>query len=203
MPTPGPGLRERKRQQTADHIAMTAFQLFEALGFEPVTMEQIATEADVSKGTLYNYFPVKEALLAHQFRVEIAAGMAAVGDALRQQATFAARMGDLLRASAEWNKSRRAYLPHYLRFRLTSTSPDEYSSGTFRILEGLFREGQKAGELRGDLTSKYLAATFEVMLVGAVLSWLDQPEMDLGQNFAAALELLLHGAGTPLEPKQK
>lgn len=206
MSTLEPGLRKRKRQQTADHIAATAFRLFEAQGFEPVTMEQIAAEADVSKGTLYNYFPVKEALVAHQFRVEITTGMAAVNAALRQQASFATRMTYLLRASAQWNKSRRAYLPHYLRFRWTNAR-EEYSSGTFRILEALFREGQQAGEVRGDLTSQYLAATFELMLVGAVLFWLDHPEMDLGRNFEAALELLLHGAGgktnmAPAGPKK-
>ena len=186
-------LRERKRQQTADHIAATAFRLFEASGYEDVTMEQIASEADVSKGTLYNYFPVKEALVAHQFRVEIATGMAAPSDVLRQQPTFAARMTHLLRASAKWNESRRAYLPHYLRFRWTNMS-DEYCSGTFRILEVLFREGQEAGELRSDLTARHLAATFELMLAGAITAWLDHPDRDLARLFEDALELMLHGA---------
>jgi AcrR family transcriptional regulator len=202
-----PGLRERKRRQTADHIAATAFRLFEAHGYESVTMEQIAAKADVSKGTLYNYFPVKEALVAYQFRVEIATGMADLGEALRQQPTFATRMTFLLRASAEWNKGRRAYLPHYLRFRWTNMSlgsgrsvPDEYSSGTFRILEALFREGQKVGEVRSDLTSKHLAMSFELLLTGAISVWLDHPEMDLARNFEDALELLLHGAASAGSP---
>jgi len=193
MSTPESGRRERKRQQTANHIAATAFRLFEAQGYDAVTMEHIASEADVSKGTLYNYFPVKEALVAHQFRVEIATGMAELGDALRRQPTFAARMAHLLRASAEWNKSRREYMPHYLRFRWSDTSA-EHSSGTFRILEALFREAQKTGEIRGDLTSKQLAASFEFMLVGAVMVWLDHPELDLARSFAATLDLFLHGA---------
>ena len=33
-------------------------------------------EADVAKATLYKYFPVKEAIIAHCFREEIATGMA-------------------------------------------------------------------------------------------------------------------------------
>src|SRR5215472_2456473 len=105
------GRRERKRQHMADHLAATAFGLFEANGYEAVTMEQIAQAADVAKGTLYNHFPVKEALVAHQFRREIATGMEALGSALGKQPKFAARMRYLLHASAEWNKSRRAYLP--------------------------------------------------------------------------------------------
>jgi AcrR family transcriptional regulator len=198
------GRRERKRQQTADHLATTAFRLFDAKGYEGVTMEEIAAAADVAKGTLYNYFPVKEALVAHQFRREIATGMTELGSALAKQATFGARMGYLLHASAEWHESRRVYLPHYLRFRWAQTrlgkertATDEYSSGSFRILEALFREGQKSGELRSDISSKHLAATFELMLVGQVMLWLNHPELDLGRNYQIALELMLHGATVP------
>ena len=79
------GRRERKRQRTANLIAETAFQLFEIHGYDAVTMERIAVEADVAKATLYKYFPVKEALLAHQFRQEIAAGTTAILDAIGNQ----------------------------------------------------------------------------------------------------------------------
>ena len=204
MDDPGSGRRERKRQQMADHLAATAFRLFDASGYEAVTMEQIAAAADVAKGTLYNHFPVKEALVAHQFRHEIATGMEALGNTLGQQPTFAARMHYLLHASAEWNKSRRAYLPYYLRFRWTHMNlggsrpgPEEHSSGSFQILEVLFRQGQEAGEVRTELSSKQLAATFELMLVGAVMLWLNHPELDLARNFEFALDLLLHGALAP------
>ena len=36
---------------------------FKTRGFEATTMEQIAADADIAKGTLYNYFPVKEAII--------------------------------------------------------------------------------------------------------------------------------------------
>ena len=50
--------RERKRHEMADKLACAAFSLFEHDSFESVTMEQIARAADVSRGTLYNYFPI-------------------------------------------------------------------------------------------------------------------------------------------------
>src|SRR3546814_11076045 len=84
-----------------------------------VAMEQIAAEADVAKATLYNYFPVKEALIAHRFRADIAAGMAERAAALAARKTFEARMRNLLRESAAWHSARKVYLPHYLRY-LTS-----------------------------------------------------------------------------------
>src|SRR3546814_20841401 len=68
--------RQRKRAQTANHLSATAFRRFETHGYDVVAMEQIAAEADVAKATLYNYFPVTEALLAHRFREDTPAAIA-------------------------------------------------------------------------------------------------------------------------------
>lgn len=58
-----PGLRERKKQQTREHIAETARRLFTERSFERVTVAEIAREADVSEQTVFNYFPTKEELV--------------------------------------------------------------------------------------------------------------------------------------------
>jgi AcrR family transcriptional regulator len=60
---PAVGLRERKKQQTRQHIAETARALFVERGFEAVTVAEIARAADVSQQTVFNYFPTKEDLV--------------------------------------------------------------------------------------------------------------------------------------------
>jgi AcrR family transcriptional regulator len=57
-----PGLRQRKKQQTTQLIADTAWRLFIDRGFDAVTVAEVAREADVSEGTVFNYFPTKEDL---------------------------------------------------------------------------------------------------------------------------------------------
>jgi len=64
---PGPGLRERKKEQTRQAIADTAVALFAQRGFEAVTVAQIAEAANVAPQTVFNYFPTKEDLVLGTF----------------------------------------------------------------------------------------------------------------------------------------
>ncbi len=56
-------MRERKKLQTRQHIADTAMRLFSERGFDAVTVDEVARAAEVSKKTVFNYFPTKEDLV--------------------------------------------------------------------------------------------------------------------------------------------
>ncbi|MEW2291202.1 TetR family transcriptional regulator [Streptomyces sp. NPDC006743] len=61
------GLRARKKARTRDAIAEAAVSLFLAHGFDQVSVSDIAAAAEVSKPTLFRYFPTKEDLVLHRF----------------------------------------------------------------------------------------------------------------------------------------
>ncbi len=60
-------LRERKKADRRQRIFECAMQLFEERGFQATTFDAIARSAGVSRGTVFNYFPYKEALLIEFF----------------------------------------------------------------------------------------------------------------------------------------
>ncbi len=57
------GRRERKRRETRKRIVDTAMTLFLERGYEATTMNEIADTADVSRRSLFDYFPTKEDVL--------------------------------------------------------------------------------------------------------------------------------------------
>ncbi|TLQ42444.1 TetR family transcriptional regulator [Streptomyces marianii] len=61
------GLRERKKQRTRETISDTAITLFLEHGFDRVSVVDVAAVAEVSKPTLFKYFPTKEDLVVHRF----------------------------------------------------------------------------------------------------------------------------------------
>jgi AcrR family transcriptional regulator len=61
------GLRERKKLRTKAAISDAAIRLFLAHGFDQVSVARVAAAAEVSKRTLFAYFPSKEDLVLHRF----------------------------------------------------------------------------------------------------------------------------------------
>jgi len=61
------GLRERKKQRTRETISKAAAALFLASGFDRVSVAEVADASEVSRRTLFAYFPTKEDLVVHRF----------------------------------------------------------------------------------------------------------------------------------------
>lgn len=55
--------RELNKLQCRQRILRASRQLFSGKGYEETTIEDVAERADISKATLYNYFPSKDSLL--------------------------------------------------------------------------------------------------------------------------------------------
>jgi len=65
------GLRERQKESRDTRIIAAAARFFRDKGYDGVKMEMIATKADVSIGTIYNYYQNKGDLLVAIVAMEV------------------------------------------------------------------------------------------------------------------------------------
>ncbi|MEU8981857.1 TetR family transcriptional regulator [Streptomyces sp. NPDC048309] len=61
------GLRERKRRRMYQDVSDIAIGLFLEKGFDAVSVAEVAAVAEISKPTLFRYFPSKEDLVLYRF----------------------------------------------------------------------------------------------------------------------------------------
>ncbi|KAB0640508.1 TetR/AcrR family transcriptional regulator [Burkholderia latens] len=200
MTTDDPGRRARKRIQMLAHLADTGARLFDAHGYDAVTMEQIAVHADVAKRTLYNHFATKEAVLAHWLESELARDLAHLQRDVARRKTFASRLACVLDASAAWCEQHPVYLLAYLRHRFLSIGAahaegaKENGADIALVWRQLIAAGQQAGELNPALAADQLATWFHHLYLAAMLRWLTVPGLSLKREFQAVAKLFVEGA---------
>jgi len=94
-------LRERKKKETGVRLWQAAVRLFAERGFDAVSTAEIAAAADVSKMTLYNYFPTKEDLVLMPIEDHIDEPARVVRARAEGQTPVAALRAQFLAAMAE------------------------------------------------------------------------------------------------------
>jgi AcrR family transcriptional regulator len=67
MSTGNVGLRERKKRRMYETVSEIAIRLFLEKGFDAVSVAEVAAAAEISKPTLFRYFPTKEDLVLYRF----------------------------------------------------------------------------------------------------------------------------------------
>ncbi|MCG6497465.1 TetR/AcrR family transcriptional regulator [Kitasatospora sp. A2-31] len=102
-PDAGLGLRERKKRQTAIRIYRSAIGLFTERGFDEVSVAEIAAAAEVSKMTVFNYFPTKEDLVMAPMEHHTDESARVVRERAPGTSVVAALRGQFLAALAEFD----------------------------------------------------------------------------------------------------
>ena len=74
------GLRERKKRLMRQQLSDTATRMFLERGFDAVRVAEVADVCGVSEKTVFNYFPVKEALIMDRLEGTLAALRTGLGD---------------------------------------------------------------------------------------------------------------------------
>ncbi len=192
--------RERKKEETRSRIFRAAISLFRKRGFENTTVDEITERADVAKGTFFNYFPRKEAVLSYLSESRLVPVEENAGAMLADPRPAREKLIDLyVSCAAVYEEDRE--LSRYVLLELIAHSfePTEEMGKRWQdqILP-LVRQGQEQGDLRADpepvrvealLTSIYYATLYEwACCVGE--------EFGLRQELRARLRLAMEGVGS-------
>lgn len=189
--------RARKKDITRNTIIDTALALFEAEGFDAVSMERIAATADVAKATLYSYFPVKDAIIAAFLHRESRSHDQEVAQWLALPGSTRQRLYHLYDGIARWSESYRHYLARYIAYRLAQPNwyraKDEERSGFHRYLAHVLDAGYQAQELRQDIPPPLLLVHLQSLQLTTTLLWLQQPDSALAPMLRQVVDLFLDG----------
>ncbi|TAL23824.1 MAG: TetR/AcrR family transcriptional regulator [Nitrospirae bacterium] len=202
----GGNRRERKKEDTKLKIINVALRLFQGQSFDVTTMEQIADEADIAKGTLYNYFPVKEAIISEYWQNSVDELKPQAAKLIQSLPDTKARLNSLFKKTAEFLKAHQDITNAYIRYRMQGMGNCERNkslrSGFEGILVSIISTGQKAGDIRQDINAEQLARYLEMMYLLVCLMWLSGPDMfPLEKNLKQMVDLFLSGAKSNREAK--
>lgn len=156
------GLRERKKRKTRAAILDAAYKLFSESGFDAVSVAELAAAAEISKPTLFAYFPTKEDLALSRFLVDETDLANVVRDRPSGTAALDAVKGDFVNRLAErdpltgLDDSPEAVFFHDLLYR-TPTVMARLSTYMIGREERLSQQLQSTGEFANEVTARLMA----------------------------------------------
>ncbi|MFV2058167.1 MAG: TetR/AcrR family transcriptional regulator [Thiohalomonadales bacterium] len=195
-----PDRRERKKTELRLKIIAETMQAFKKSGFHSITMEQIAELSDISKATLYKYFPVKEAILAAYWQEEMINSHDEFTLVIDHHADTANRLIALLNCFMRRIMENRALYEIYISYRLQNLNDIEGNkklrSGAEQYVLQIITAGQELGDIRADTATQLLTSNFELLSIMQAMMWLRQPqEFCLETSSVMIVDLFLKGAG--------
>ena len=190
--------RERKKLQSRKMILEAAISEFSKKGYKETSVADIMTAADLGIGTFYNYFASKEELLfsllgrlGETIRMALAEARSAERSSLELLEVGA-------RVTAKFLDENRFVMPLFLSVSHHKPQegaedkphPSRMAPQVKRVFTEIIREGQKAGEIRGDVPVDLIAEMFHSLYQAAAFSQLD---LSFQENIALKTRLLLDG----------
>jgi len=188
--------RERKKRETRQRLMAQALHLFTNQGYDETTVEEITDAADVAKGTFFNYFSTKEAILPAMVEWRLKELEEALSPEADVPASPVARIKLALHLAID-DPAVDPSLARAIFAALGKRREERPRLGqTFdRILARQVRQAQAVGEIRDDLDPLYVAGTIRVLFFQQMMWWnCGYRPAPLSDMLDRMIDLLLEGA---------
>jgi AcrR family transcriptional regulator len=193
------GRVERKKEETRQKIIRIAMKLFMDQGLQATSMEQIANQVDIAKGTLYAYFPVKEAILSayiqrafHERNPERMRRMQEL-PGTRQRLEMA--LGELIEGVQAYPTLFSNYHTYRVKQMISLEQDESAATGIGVLSTAIIQMGQQSGELRSDLPLDLLVDLFEFVFIEVAMQFYKDPQAFQSRPaIEQGVDLFLNGA---------
>ena len=199
---------KRRKDARPDEIIQAALEVFADRGFAATTLEDVARNAGVTKGTIYLYFENKEALFKALIRGTIVP-VIAQGEALAEAFTGSARALFEKRVREYWRLVGETSLASIPRLMIAEAGNfpqlarfyyQEVITRGHRLMAGVLERGIKAGEFKKvDLkvaTKLAMAPLMHAVVARKAFAHCMPEGFDVPAYLDTHIELFLHGIAT-------
>lgn len=188
--------RDRRKAETRERLFEAAINLLSEKDFDSVTVEMITETADVGKGTFFNYFGNKEAVISYFFEAQLALISEVFRNTLancsdEEQPAIGVEVS--LVGGKFWRKM--VSMVHQVALRrnknrrftrtllsLSLTNPDvraaslKFRKSLIVVLSDIVEKAQHENELRSDIPAALLTEYLYSTHTGALFRWAESED---------------------------
>jgi len=188
-------LRDKKKIETRKSIFEIAGRLFKEKGYDNTTVDEITKEAGIGKGTFFNYFPTKEALLQDFVKQKEELVFDLVKDQSTRNISTKEKIKNILVLVAKSNEKDRdltklfvfEHLKHYGHEERRSTSLNH-------LIQVIFEKGEKTEEFKIGLDYKMAAGNLTAIYFYSLMEWLwSKNDYSLSEDISKKIDMIFEG----------
>jgi len=191
-------LREKKKIETKNKIFEVAGRLFKEKGFDNTTVDEITREAEIGKGTFFNYFPTKEALLREFGKQKEEMVYNLVRNELKKIIPIKEKIKNTFVLAARSNEKDKELTKLFVFEYLRHYGYEERRSRSLNtILQDLLETGAKKGEVKNDIDVKRAAENLTAIYYHSLMEWLwSNSDYSFSEDISKKIDILFDGIGS-------
>ena len=194
--SPKPNVSEERK----DQIAEAATTVFTKKGFDKARMDDIADEANLSKGTLYLYFKSKDAIITHLlerlFEREFSDLLLLEDAPLLASEKLTLFVDKFIGDIHNWARIipiMYEFLGRLFRQSVVQKAFKKYMRFYLDLITPIIQQGIDEGDFKAD-NAEDVAITIGAIFEGTILLWVyDSESIDLEKHLNSGMKLLLDG----------
>jgi len=191
-------LREKKKIETKNKIFKVAGRLFKEKGFDNTSVDEITGAAGIGKGTFFNYFPTKEALLREFGKQKEELVYVLVKAELEKSISTKEKIKNILVLAAKSNEKDKNLTKLFVFEYLRHYGYEEKRSRSLNtILQDLLEDGVKRGEVKNGIDVKRAAENITGIYYSSLMEWLwSKSDYSFSEDISKKIDMIFDGIGS-------